>query len=115
MPDEIKQQLFSVSETSTILGCSASSTWRAIREKRLKVIYIGGSTKVTRESLDALLAGAPKPERPYLKAAHDAANAFAKAKAAANLARKQAEAKRLAAVEQRKPKAKAERRVADAV
>jgi hypothetical protein len=63
MPTEVKQQLFSVDETSTILGCSVSSTWRAMREKRLEVVYLGGSTKIKGESIDRLIAGAaPKPE-----------------------------------------------------
>ena len=84
MPTEVKQQLFSVDETSTILGCSVSSTWRAMREKRLEVIYLGGSTKIKGDSIDRLLAGeTPKPDRSYLKKAHDSAKAKAKAKAAA--------------------------------
>jgi hypothetical protein len=112
MPDEIRQKLFSIGETSTIFGCSVSSTWRAIREKRLDVVYLGGSTKITGESIDRLLAGkTPKPERLYLQKAHATAKARAHAKKAANLARKEAEAKRLAALERRKPKVKAERRV----
>jgi Helix-turn-helix domain len=60
MPAEVKQQLFSVDETSTILGCSVSSTWRAMREKRLEVVYLGGSTKIKGESIDRLIAGAAR-------------------------------------------------------
>jgi hypothetical protein len=110
MPTEVKQQLFSIAETSIIFGCSVSSTWRAIRERRLDVVYLGGSTKITGPSIDRLLAGkTPKPERLYLQKAHETAKARAYAKKAANLARKEAEAKRLLALERRKRPPGAER------
>jgi hypothetical protein len=105
MPTEIKQRLFSTSETATILGCSISSVWRAMREGRLEVVYLGGSTKIKNESIDRLLPGeTPKPDRPYLDKAHATAKAMAKAKAEANLARKEAERVRLDALERRKSK-----------
>ena len=105
MPTEIRQELFSVNQTAKRTGRSISSIWRDIREHRLRVVYLGGSTKVTAESIDALIAGAtPKPERSYLVKAHTAAADKAHAKAKANRERKEAERERLAALERRKAK-----------
>lgn len=107
MSTEIRQQLFSIAQTAKRTGRSVSSTWRDVREGRLKVVYIGGSTKVTAESIDALISGAtPKPERAYLVKAHTVAAEKAHEKAAANRERKAAERERLAALERRKAKAK---------
>jgi excisionase family DNA binding protein len=57
---EITQQLFSVGEAASMLGCSVSSIWRDLKAQRLTATRIGGRTRITRASLEALLAhGAP--------------------------------------------------------
>jgi hypothetical protein len=53
----VKQRLFSIPETSKIIGRAESSVWRDIRAGRLKVVHICGSTRVTVESIDALCRG----------------------------------------------------------
>jgi hypothetical protein len=59
---EVQQELFSVEQTAKRVGRSASSTWRDIKAGRYKVVYINGSTRITGESIDAVIAGeAPRP------------------------------------------------------
>jgi hypothetical protein len=59
---EVRQELFSVEQTAKRVGRSASSTWRDIKAGRYKVVYINGSTRITGESIDAVIAGeAPRP------------------------------------------------------
>jgi hypothetical protein len=60
---EVWQRLFSIRETMTILGRSRSSIWRDIKAGRLAVVRIAGSTRVTADSVDLLVAnGAPLVE-----------------------------------------------------
>ena len=61
----VQQKLFSPQEAAIILGRSLSSVWRDLAQGRLKRVRIGGSTRVTAESIDAVVAGeAPsKPSR----------------------------------------------------
>ena len=61
----VKQQLFSVHETAIRTGRSVSSIWRDLDAGRLKRVRIGGSTRVSGDSIDAMVAGeAPsKPSR----------------------------------------------------
>jgi hypothetical protein len=60
---EVRQRLFSITETMTILGRSRSSVWRDIKAGRLAVVRIAGSTRVTADSVDLLVAnGAPLVE-----------------------------------------------------
>ncbi len=76
MAREIKQRLFTIPETATVLGCSVSSVWRDIKAGRLEVARIAGRTRVTVESIERLCAaGAPlsepanrKPPRRLLRA-----------------------------------------------
>jgi hypothetical protein len=112
----VQQQLFSPQETAVITGRSLSSVWRDVAKGRLRKIKIGGSTRITGESIDALIAEGSQPlDTAYLAKAR----AASAAKAAANRERKEAERERLAALERRKVKAaraKAEHRTpADAV
>jgi hypothetical protein len=59
---EVRQELFSVEQTAKRVGRSASSTWRDIKAGRYKVVHINGSTRITGESIDAVIAGeAPRP------------------------------------------------------
>jgi hypothetical protein len=61
----VQQQLFTVQETAVRTCRSVSSTWRDIKAGRYKVVHINGSTRITGESIDAVVAGeAPsKPSR----------------------------------------------------
>jgi predicted DNA-binding transcriptional regulator AlpA len=81
----VQQKLFSPQETAVITGRSLSSVWRDIAKGRLRKVKIGGSTRVTGESIDALIAEGSQPlERAYLAKARTASADKAHAKAAAN-------------------------------
>jgi hypothetical protein len=59
MPDTtvaitVRQQLFTVVETSIITRRSKASVWRDIKAKRLDVVRINGSTRVTGESIERI-------------------------------------------------------------
>jgi hypothetical protein len=54
---DVKQRLFSYSETSKILNRSEVSLWRDVKEGRLVAVKIGGSARITGESIDRLCAG----------------------------------------------------------
>jgi hypothetical protein len=58
----VTKQLFTVQETAVRTCRSESSVWRDLAEGRLKCVRIGGSTRVTGDSIDAMVAGeAPIP------------------------------------------------------
>jgi predicted DNA-binding transcriptional regulator AlpA len=64
---EVKQRVFSVPQTAIILGRSESSVWRDLRDGRLDSVKIGGSRRVTGESIDRLISNATRnnpPTRP---------------------------------------------------
>jgi hypothetical protein len=71
---EVRQRLFSIAETMKILNRSRTSVWRDIKAGRLATVHIGGSVRVTGDSIDRLCAvGAPlaikrKPPRRLLRA-----------------------------------------------
>jgi Helix-turn-helix domain len=59
---DVKQRLFTYSETSKILNRSEVSIWRDVKDGRLVAVKIGGSTRITGESIERAIAGeAPNP------------------------------------------------------
>jgi hypothetical protein len=57
---EPRQRLFTIAQTMEILQRSRSSIFRDLKSGRLTVVRIGGSTRVTADSVDLLVAnGAP--------------------------------------------------------
>jgi hypothetical protein len=54
----VQQRLFSYAEASKILNRSVVSLWRDVKAKRLVAVKIGGSTRITGESIDRLCSGA---------------------------------------------------------
>jgi hypothetical protein len=54
---DVKQRLFTYQETSTILKRSEVSIWRDVKAGRLVCVHIGGSARITGESIDRVCAG----------------------------------------------------------
>jgi hypothetical protein len=66
---DVKQRLFTYSETSKILRRSEVSLWRDVKEARLVAVKIGGSARITGESIERAIAGeAPNPPQQPLPA-----------------------------------------------
>jgi excisionase family DNA binding protein len=49
----------SVRDTAAYLGAGESTIWKAIRERRLRAIKMGRSTRVIRSDADAFVANLP--------------------------------------------------------
>jgi hypothetical protein len=58
----VQRELFTVQQTAVRTCRSVSSTWRDIKAGRYKVVYINGSTRITGESIDAVVAGEAAPK-----------------------------------------------------
>jgi hypothetical protein len=54
---DVKQRLFTYSETSKILSRGRVSIWRDVKAGRLVLVHIGGSARITGESIDRICAG----------------------------------------------------------
>jgi hypothetical protein len=53
----VQQRLFSYAEASKILNRCPVSLWRDIKAGRLDCVHIGGSVRITGESIDRICAG----------------------------------------------------------
>lgn len=49
----------SVREAATYLGAGESTIWKAVRERRLRALKMGRSTRILRVDADAFVAGLP--------------------------------------------------------
>jgi excisionase family DNA binding protein len=54
---KVDRRAYSVDETREILRCSRQKVYDLIAESRLQAFKIGRLTRITRESIDALMAG----------------------------------------------------------
>jgi excisionase family DNA binding protein len=62
-PAVMSRLLYSPVETETLLGISHATLYRLIRAGRLDAVKIGAATRITRDSIERLIAELPTAGR----------------------------------------------------